>query len=213
MADRVRVIVADDHPLFREGLVRTLKLRPELQLVGETVDGRQALDQIRELAPDVAVLDVQLPDIDGIAVLQAIQREHLDTRAVVVSACYDGDTVYRALASGARGYLPKLASGDAICEAVIAVARGDSVIPSELQPGLTDQIRMRRDVADRPFLTPRELDILRLAADGLSTPEIATSLHVSSTTVKTHLQHVYEKLEVSDRAAAVAQAMRRGILR
>jgi two-component system nitrate/nitrite response regulator NarL len=120
--------------------------------------------------------------------------------------------VYRSIASGARAYLVKTARASAIGDAVLAVARGQSVFPPEVQTGLASEIRMRRELADRPLLSPRELDVLRLAADGLSAGEIATELHLSAATVKSHLQRVYEKLEVSDRAAAVAQAMRRGLL-
>jgi two-component system nitrate/nitrite response regulator NarL len=174
-------------------------------------DGRQALDAIRELAPDVAVLDLQLPEIDGATVIDALRREHLRTRVLVVSSRQDSATVYKVIEAGAAGYLPKLTSGQAICEAVVAVAEGRTVVPEELHDGLMSEIRLRR-VDDRPVLTPRELDIVRLAADGHANADIARLLHVSTATVKTHLQHVYEKLEVSDRASAVAKAIRRGLL-
>jgi two-component system, NarL family, nitrate/nitrite response regulator NarL len=208
----VRVLVADDHPVFREGLVRLLRARPEVEVVADVGEGRAALDRIRALRPDVAVLDLALPDLGGIEVLDALQREHLPTRVLVLSALEDGATIYRAVELGARGYLPKVASSSAVCDAIAVIARGRTVLPAEVQDGLATQIRMRRDVSDRPPLTPRELDILRLAADGRSNAEIGAELHVSGATVKTHLHHVFEKLEVSDRAAAVATAMRRGLL-
>lgn len=210
--EQVSVLVADDHPVFRSGLVQMLRARPELRVVGEVGEGRAALDQIRELRPDVAVLDLGLPELGGIEVLDALQREHLPTRVLVLSALQDSGTIYRAVELGARGYLPKIADGGAVCDAVAAIGRGRTVLPAEIQDGLATEIRMRRDVAGRPALTPRELDILRLAADGRSNAEIAVALHVSAATVKTHLHHVFEKLEVSDRAAAVATAMRSGLL-
>ena len=208
----VRVLLADDHPVFRDGLARALRGRAELEIVAEATDGREALDAVRLLDPDVAVLDLQLPVLDGMAVLDAIQREQRRTRSVVLSAYDDSSRVYRSIASGARAYLTKTAPASAIADAVIAVARGESIFPPEIHAGLASEIRMRRDLVDRPLLSPRELDVLRLAADGLTTADIGAELHLSTATVKSHLGRTYEKLDVTDRAAAVAQALRRGLL-
>lgn len=210
--ERVRVLVADDHPVYREGIVRVFERRPEFELVAEVGDGAAALDEIRRLVPHVAIVDLRLPSVDGIAVLDAVEREHLATKVIIVSAYEDSATVYRAISRGARGYLPKVCSGESLCDSVLIVSRGETIIPPALQAGLASEIRSRRDREDGPVLTPREIEVLRLAADGLSAPEIAVRLFLSVTTVKTHLQHVYEKLEVSDRAAAVATALRRGML-
>jgi two-component system nitrate/nitrite response regulator NarL len=212
MIERTTVLVADDHPLFRAGVATVIRADPSLALVGECEDGRAALDEIRRSKPAVVVLDLRLPGIDGFAVLDAIQRERLSTSVVVVSASEDSAAVYRAIALGASAYVSKTAAAGAIRDAIAAVARGETVIPPELQPGLASEIRLRREHVDRPLLTQRELEILRLAADGVSNAEIAERLHLSGTTVKTHLAHVYEKLEVPDRAAAVARALRRGLL-
>jgi two-component system nitrate/nitrite response regulator NarL len=212
MNGRTTVLVADDHPLFREGMIGVIRRDPSLMLAGECEDGRTALDEIRRLKPAVVLLDLRLPGIDGFAVLEAIQREHLPTRAVVVSAYEDSAAVYRAIERGASAYVSKTAAAGTIRDAIAAVARGETVIPPELHAGLASEIRIRREHVDRPLLTQRELEILRLAADGASNAEIAERLHLSGTTVKTHLAHVYEKLEVSDRAAAVARALRRGLL-
>lgn len=209
---RVRVLIADDHPVYREGVARVIARYPEFQLVGQAGGGREALEQIRELKPDVALVDLRLPDIDAIRVVESLEREGLPTRVVIVSAYEESATVYRAISSGARAYLPKVCTGETLCGTILAVARGETVIPPALQTGLASELRARRERADDPVLTARELEILRLAADGLSAPEIAERLVVSVTTVKTHLQHIYGKLEVSDRAAAVAQALRRGLL-
>jgi two-component system nitrate/nitrite response regulator NarL len=208
----VRVIVADDHPVYREGLLRIFTERAEFDLVSEVGDGAEAVAEIRRLRPAVAIVDLQLPDMDGIAVVEAVEREGLPTKVIIVSAYEDSATVYRAIAAGAQAYLPKVSSGATLCETVLAVARGETVIPPALQAGLASEIRSRRDRGSEPVLTPREIEVLRLTADGLSAPEIAERLFVGVTTVKTHLQHIYEKLEVSDRAAAVAQAHRRGLL-
>jgi two-component system, NarL family, nitrate/nitrite response regulator NarL len=208
---RVRVYVADDHPLYREGVVRAMKDRPDFELVGEAGDGEQALADIERLKPDVALLDVKMPGRDGIRVLNAVERDKLPTRVIFLSAYLDSAVVYRAVAAGAAAYLSKDSGRQAICDAVAAVARGDAVFAPEIQAGIAREIRMR-EKDDRPVLTPREREILHLTAEGCSAPEIGLRLYLSPTTVKTHLQHLYEKLGVSDRAAAVAEAMRRGLL-
>ncbi len=210
-APRVRVFVADDHPLYREGVARAIKARPEFELVGEAEDGRRALEAIKELLPDVAVLDVQMPGLQGSEVLHAIKRDGVPTRIVLLSAHVDSETVYRAVASGVGAYLSKESSRERICDAVAAVARGEVVLSAEVQAGLASEIQIReRD--ERPALTPREHEILVLTADGHSAPDIGRHLHLSQSTVKTHLKSLYEKLGVSDRAAAVAESMRRGLL-
>jgi two-component system nitrate/nitrite response regulator NarL len=208
----VRVLIADDHPVYRRGAAGLIDGCPGLEVVGEAGTGQEALDGIRTLAPDVAVVDLGLPDFDGITVIGMLEREGLATRVVIVSASEDGATMYRAFAHGARAFIPKIATGDMLCSTLVAVARGESVILPSIQSALTREIRARRDRTEEPLLTARELEILRMCADGLSSPDIAVALFLSVPTVKTHLQHVYAKLEVSDRAAAVAQALRRGLL-
>ena len=210
-SDRIRVVIADDHPLYRTGLVDTVKRRPELELVGQADDGGAALEEIRALTPDVCVLDVKMPGMTGVEVLKAMEREGLDTRVVFVSAYYDSDVVYGALGSGACGYLSKDSTGEEICDALVAASRGATTLGTDVQAAVAQEIRRRSGDQER-LLTPREDEILRLTADGMSAPDIARKLHLGATTVKTHLQRAYEKLGVSDRAAAVAEAMRRGIL-
>lgn len=209
--ERISVLVAEDHPLYREGVTRAVRSRPELALVAECEDGREALAQIRELEPDVALLDVRLGGLGGIEIVRALVREESSTRAVLLSAFHDSAIVYDALAAGAAGYLTKDSGRREICEAIERVARGENVLSPSLNSGLARQIRVR-SLDEGPRLTPREREILTLTADGCSAPEISRRLHLSPATVKTHLAHVYEKLGVSDRAAAVAEAMRQKLL-
>ena len=208
---QARVVLADDHPLFRDGLARRIRERPELELIAEAGDGVEALAVIRELRPDVAVLDIKMPRVDGIRVAEAVARDHLETRVVMLSAYLESALVFNALAAGARGFLSKDADRQEVCEAIIAVARGEVVLPPSLHSGLVGQIRAH-GAAEAPSLTIREREVLALVAAGDSAPQIGRRLHLSTGTVKTHLQHLYEKLEVNDRAAAVAEAMRRGLL-
>ena len=179
--------------------------------MGASADGRKAVADIERLVPDVAVVDARMPDLDGMGVIREMRDRGLPTRVLLVSGYAESDLVYRAIASGATGFLSKEAGRRAICEAVVRVARGEVVLAPGLQAGLVDQIR-QREGEDRPNLTPREREVLTLAATGCSAPEMGSRLHLSTTTVKTHLKNLYAKLGVSDRAAAVAEAMRRGLL-
>jgi two-component system nitrate/nitrite response regulator NarL len=210
-SEKVRVVVADDHPLYREGVVRALKASGQIEVVAEAEDGRTALAALQEHRPDVAVLDYKLPGLDGLAVTHAVVRDGLTTRVLLLSALTDGGIVYKALETGAAGYVAKEARREEIVDAVLACARGDNILSAELASGLVSEIRLRsRD--DAPILTDREHEILRLIASGRSLPEIAKELYLGVTTVKTHVQHLYAKLGVSDRAAAVAEAMRHGLI-
>lgn len=211
MAARTRIYLADDHPVYRDGLARAIKERPELELAGEAGNGRDALAEIASLRPDVALLDVRMPHLDGTDVLHARQRDAVPTRVILLSAELDGELVYRAIAKGAAAYVSKAAERTTILDVVACVARGGTYVPSELMDGLATQIRLReRD--ERPALTSRERDVLRLTADGWSAPAIAAELYLSTATVKTHLHSLYVKLGVRDRAAAVATAMRLRLL-
>ena len=209
---RTTVLIADDHPLFREAIARVISSDPGLELVAEASDGRAALDQIRALKPDVAVIDVRMPELDGSDVLVALRDEGLPTNVVFLSAFLDAKTVYDAVAAGAKAYLSKEADSEEIVTAIAAAARGETILGPEVQTGLAEQIRFREENDARPRLSEREHEVLRLIAQGLSAPEIGERIHLSTATVKTHLQHLYEKLGVSERAAAVAEGMRRGLV-
>lgn len=208
---RIRVYLVDDHPIYLRGIIQAVKQRPEFEFVGEALHGRQALADLQALKPDVAVLDMRIPGLRWLEVLAAVTRGGLETRIVFLSAHLESDLVYRAITAGAAGFLSKGAERDEILAAVAAVARGQVVVAAEAQGGLAQEIR-RRETIECPVLTPREREVLALAADGLRAPEIAERLQLGATTVRGHLRNVYEKLGVSDRAAAVAQAMRTGLL-
>jgi two-component system nitrate/nitrite response regulator NarL len=208
---RVTVVVADDHPLYREGVVRALLASGQIEILAEAGDGRAALAEIQEHRPDVALLDYKLPELDGVAITNAVVRDGLPPRVLIVSAFTDSGVVYKALEIGAAGFVSKEARREQIADAVLACARGENVVPPDVAAGLVSEIRLRRH-DDTPALTPREREILRLIAAGKSLPEIAGELYLGLTTVKTHAQHLYDKLGVSDRAAAVAVAMRRGLI-
>ena len=208
---RVTVVVADDHPLYREGVVRALLASGQIEILAEAGDGRSALTEIQQRLPDVALLDYKLPDLDGVAITNAVVREQLATRVLLVSAFTDSGVVYKALETGAAGFVSKESRREEIVDAVLACSRGENVVPPDVAGGLVSEIRLRKQ-DNTPALTKREQEILHLIAAGKSLPEIAKELFLGLTTVKTHVQHLYEKLGVSDRAAAVASAMRRGLI-
>jgi two-component system, NarL family, nitrate/nitrite response regulator NarL len=210
-AAAVRVVVGDDHPVFRDGVARGLSASGRVIVVEQAGNGREALDAIREHGPEVALLDQRMPELDGISVARAVTREGLATRVLLLSAFTDGPTVFEALEAGAAGFLSKESTPTEIVDAVLAAARGDKVLPPSLAGSVVDEIRLRS--TDRPpHLSPREQEVLKMIAEGMSVPAIAGQLHLAPTTIKTHVGTLYEKLGVSDRAAAVAEAMRRKLL-
>jgi two-component system, NarL family, nitrate/nitrite response regulator NarL len=207
----VRVLAAEGEPLYRDAVVSAIRARPELELVAAAGDGREALYAIEASRPDVAVVGGTLDGLNGQQLLNAVARDGLGTRVVMIAARPESDQVYSALAEGAAGYLTRGADARELCDAITAVARGATVLSPELQRCVAEEIRLRGP-RTRPVMTEREDETLRLIAEGLSAPAIGSALHLSTATVKTHLQHIYEKLGVSERAAAVAEAMRRGLL-
>lgn len=204
-------MVGDDHPMFREGVVRALQSSGSIDVVAEADDGTAALAAIREHRPQVALLDYRMPGMDGSEVAEAVQRDALPTRVLLISAHDESAIVYKALQMGAAGFLPKESSRSELVAAVLDCAKGRDVVAPSLAAGLAGEIR-RRVEPEGPLLSPREREVLTLIAAGSSIPAIAKELFLAPSTVKTHVQRLYQKLGVSDRAAAVAEAMRRKLL-
>ncbi|OBA64825.1 DNA-binding response regulator [Mycobacterium sp. 1100029.7] len=209
--EKVSVVVGDDHPLFREGVVRALALSGSVNVVGEADDGSQALELIKQHRPDVALLDFRMPGMDGAQVAAAVRSNELPTRVLLLSAHDESAIVYQALQQGAAGFLLKDSTRTEIVKAVLDCANGQDVLAPSLAGGLAAQIRQRAEPTT-PVLSAREREVLNRIARGQSIPTIATELFVAPSTVKTHVQRLYEKLGVSDRGAAVAEAMRQGLL-
>ena len=208
---KVRVVVGDDHPMFRDGVVRALTSSGSIEVVAEAEDGATALELIKTHLPQVALLDYRMPGMDGAQVAAAVRRDDLPTRVLLISAHDESAIVYRALQEGAAGFLPKESTRSELVNAVLSCAKGRDVISADLAAGLAGEIR-RRNEPGVPVLSPREREVLKLIASGRSIPAIAKELYLAPSTVKTHVQRLYEKLGVSDRAAAVAEAMRSKLL-
>jgi len=200
----IRVVVVDDHALHRDGTRQILEAHPDLQVVGEAASGEVALALVNQLRPDVVLMDIRLPGMNGVEVTRALTRDHPDVRVLMVSA-YDEDVYVRgALEAGAAGYLRKTAPGKELVEAVRAVAGGATV----LQSGLTARLLSSRQPEQGPVaLTERELAVLRLLAEGLHNRELAARLGISPRTVERHCASVYAKLGVGSRTEAVVLAI------
>lgn len=207
-ARSVRVLVADRQPLYRDALVRAMERERGIELAHATdriADLGHALERHR---PDVVIADRDLVNGD---VVELVEQLAGDARLLLMAGEVTPNDVYRALEGGAAGYVSKDSDADAVCEAVQAVARGETRLDRATQTVVAGEIRLRgRD--ERPQLSPREQEILTLIAGGLTAPLVAARLHISTATVKTHLLHLYEKLGVAERAAAVAEGMRLGLL-
>jgi two-component system nitrate/nitrite response regulator NarL len=208
---KVRVVVGDDHPLFRDGVVRALASSGEIDVIAEADDGSSALELIKAHQPDVALLDYRMPGMDGAQVAAAVRRDELPTRVLLVSAHDESAIVYGALQEGAAGFLPKESTRSELVNAVLDCAKGHDIVAPSIAAGLAGEIR-RRGEPERPTLSAREREVLKLIAGGRTIPAMAKELYLAPSTVKTHVQRLYEKLGVGDRAAAVAEAMRRNLL-
>jgi DNA-binding NarL/FixJ family response regulator len=210
--DPVRVVVADDQAAVRDGLVALLGLLPGIEVVAAAGDGHSALAAIAEYAPDVALVDVRMPGLSGVAVTQQAAQDHPRTAVVVLTSHGDDQTVLAALAAGASGFLTKDAGRREIRQAVIAAAAGLAPMDQRAQAILVSAARAGRVPAELPGgLTPREGEVLALIAAGLSNAAIAQRLHVSLATVKTHINRVFAKAGVTDRAGATRYAGDHGL--
>ena len=210
-ARAITVLVADCHPLYRDAVARVVRQHRRLSLVAEVEDGLAVGAEIARIAPSVAVVDPDMRGLDCDRLIARLVREQVPTRLLLIGSRLAHGDAYAALARGAAGCLSRQTTAQQLAEAIQSVAAGKAVIAPELQTDLAAQIRIREHLAAPP-ISPREREILQLMADGLTAPQMGRHLHLSTGTVKTHMLHVYEKLEVSERAAAVAQAMRRGLL-
>jgi DNA-binding NarL/FixJ family response regulator len=208
MSDPIRLLIVDDHPVVRDGLRGIFEGTTEFEVAGEAANGAEAVTRARALRPDVVLMDLRMPDVDGVTAIKRLAELGLDTRVLVLTT-YDTDSdVVPAIEAGATGYLLKDAPRSELLRAVRAASRGEAVLSPSVATRLLGQVR----APAREPLSNRELDVLALVARGTSNRDTATRLFISEATVKTHLLHIYAKLGVNDRAAAVATGFERGLL-
>ncbi len=205
----IKILAVDDHPVVRAGVVGMLATQPDFEVVGEADNGRFAIDLAQKLSPDVVLMDLRMPELDGVAAISKI-KELMPTVNILVLTTYDTDAdIVRAVDAGATGYVLKDVPREELFRAVRATARGEAVLAPVVASRLMGQMRSRGS----ELLSSREIEVLVLVAKGASNQEVAETLHVSRATVKSHLLQIYQKLGVSDRTAAATTALERRIIR
>jgi DNA-binding NarL/FixJ family response regulator len=202
----LRVLVVDDHPLFREGLAALLHDLPMIEAVGQAANGREAVDKVAALAPDVVLMDLHMPEMDGVEATGRIVADHPHTAVLVLSMLEDDASIFQAMRAGARGYLLKEATLDDIVRALEGVAGGQAIFGGAAAERILASLAVPARTVGVAGLTEREDEVLRLLAQGLTNAAIAERLCVSDKTVRNHVSNIFNKLGVSDRAAAVARA-------
>ena len=211
----INIVIADDHSLVRQGLKRYLEMAPDINVVGEAANGAEVLDMIGDGVgePDIVLLDIRMPEMDGLEAARRIQADHPSVGVVMLTAYDDRQFVVEAVRAGARGYVLKARDAEHLMQTVRLVAGGNMVIDPQLVVALADELSQSKD-RDRKAetLTAREVEVLQLLAFGHTNKDIAEQLFISPDTVKTHLEHIFEKLGASDRTAAVAEALRRHLI-
>ncbi|MGN6198612.1 response regulator [Humibacter sp.] len=204
----IRLLVVDDHPVVRDGIVGMVASAPDVEVVGEASDGAEAVSLARVLDPDVVLMDLRMPGTDGVAATREFARLGIRARVVILTTFDSDSDVLPAVEAGATGYLLKDAPRDDLLRAIRAAAAGEAV----LAPSVASRLMGRVRTPEANALSPRELEVLALVADGATNRAVGARMHLSEATVKTHLLSIYAKLGVGDRAAAVAEGFRRGLL-
>ena len=215
--DSIKILIVDDHAVVRDGLAVMLGRQQDFAVVGEAQNGRQAVERTRELGPDVILMDLRMPEMDGVEAMRQIKAEDPEIKFIVLTTYDTDEYIFDAIEAGAKGYLLKDASREDLFKAVRSVHQGESLIQPGVVSRLLDrfaQLSRRGSQADQPQpLSERELEVLRLMAQGAANKQIAAGLSISESTVKTHVTNIFQKLEVGHRTEAVTKAMSKGIIK
>jgi two-component system NarL family response regulator len=203
---KVRVVVADDHPVVRHGVIANVTPQPDMLVVGEAGDGVEALALIKDQSPDVVLLDLRMPQMDGLDVLMEVDRSKLACKVIIMTTFDSEEDVNRAMKAGARGYLLKDSCQEEILDAIRRVSLGETYLPARIVQKVAEGMR-------KPELSPREVEVLQWVAAGKSNKEIGAQLFITEGTVKTHVKNLLEKLAVVGRTAAIKEAVHRGLVR
>jgi len=212
MNKRVRMVVVDDHALFRRGLVSLLAEIPEFQVVGEAGNGREAISLIQQTNPDVVLLDVNMPVMDGIQTVQTLREQKNKVQILMLTISQQDEDLLGALTAGANGYLLKNTEPEELRQAILLVASGKSILSPDVTATVLRALNRVQPVDSSGPLSDRELEVLHCLAQGQTTTQIAAQLFISENTVKTHIRHILEKLDASNRTEAVSKAIQMGLI-
>jgi len=213
MTNPLRLMVVDDHALFRRGLVSLLDEMPDFKVVGQAGDGLQALPLVEQLQPDVILLDLNMPNMDGIATLRALRDLHNKVKVLMLTISQDDADLLEAIRAGADGYLLKNTEPEDLRKALLRVSEGHGALSPEVTGVVLKAVHQYNVNPTGSLLSERELDVLECLVDGQTTLQIASRLFISENTVKTHVRHIFEKLDVSNRAEAVGKALQMGLIK
>lgn len=212
--DAIKILIADDHPVVREGLIAMLSREADFQVVGEAKDGLEALNKSKELSPDVVLMDLRMPEMDGVEAMRQIRSAMPDIKFIILTTYSDDEYIFSGIEAGARAYLLKDAPREDLFKAIRSVSRGESLIQPVVASKLLDRFsQLSRRVPSGEELSGRELEVLCLMAKGSANKEISAELNIAQSTVKTHITNIFQKLGVNDRTEAVTQALKKGIIR
>ena len=210
---KIKILIADDHPVVREGLSTMLSRERDIQVVGEAENGTEAIKKTRELQPDIILMDLRMPEVDGVEAMRQIKVNNPDMKFIVLTTYDNDEYIFKGIEAGARAYLLKDAPREELFEAIRAVYRGESLIQPAVAGKVLDRLaELSRQVRAPEVLSEREVEVLMLIAKGTGNKLIATSLCIGESTVKTHIQSIFQKLGVSDRTEAVTEAIKKGII-
>jgi NarL family two-component system response regulator LiaR len=208
----IRVFIADDHAVVRKGLRAMLEIVPDIEVVGEAENGREAVDQVQELVPDVTLMDLMMPEMDGLEAIQYIKEQQLETRILVLTTFAGEDKIFPAIKAGALGYHLKDSRPEELIQAIRQVSRGEASLHPRIARKVLDELSRPADQPPTPDpLTPREVEVLQLVAGGLENAEIAEKLVITEATVRTHVSNITSKLHVASRTQAALYALREGL--
>ena len=211
---KIKIIIADDHPVVREGLSAMLAREEDILVVAEAKDGNEALELALEHSPDIVLMDLRMPEMDGVEAIRHLKEQNPEIQVIILTTYDDDEDIFRGIEAGARAYLLKDAPREELFKAIRAVSRGESLIDPSITGRVLDRLtKLSQQVQTPEILSDRELEVLTLIAKGTSNKEIADTLTISESTVKTHIQSIFHKLEVNDRTEAVTEALKRGIIR